>query len=243
MKTTANMTETGSKKIVGYYRVSTRKQGLGLEAQRDRVHQYAEENGLEVVAEFEEKQSGKGNEFTRPMLIKAMATARQLNAVLTVAKADRLSRDLPTASKIFFDKDFNKGLKVVALNMPEEAYTNQLMFGVFYGMANLEAEFISKRTKEGLAAKKKRGEQVGNPNAKFTDEMRMAAANVRKETANNDPANLAAAAELRRFFAGSEKRNLSAAARHLNEKLLYTAGKGVPQTAKSVSLLCQRYAI
>lgn len=223
-------------KIVAYYRVSTKKQGLGLEAQRAIVEQYAEQSGATIINEFEEKESGK--ECDRPTLNLAMATARKHHAVLVVAKADRLSRDLSFAAQVFF----KSGINVVALNLPEEAMSDRLMFGVYFGLAEQEAKLISQRTKAALAALKAKGVKLGRPNAEITPEMREAAATARREAADTNPANLAAADELRRFFAGATKRNLSAAARHLNEKQLYTP-RGVFHDAKSVKLLIARYDI
>lgn len=225
-----------STKIVAYYRVSTKKQGLGLDAQRAIVEAYATDNGLDIVEEVEEKESGK--ECDRPGLNLAMATARRHRAALVVAKADRLSRDISFAAQVFF----NSGLNVIALNLPAEATADRLMFGVYFGLAAQEAKLISDRTKAALAALKAKGVKLGRPNAEITPEMRKAAAKARKEAADNNPANLAAAAELRRYFAGAAKRNLSAAARHLNDLQMYTP-RGVFHDAKSVKLLLNRYGI
>lgn len=225
-----------STKIVAYYRVSTKKQGLGLDAQRAIVEAYATDNGLDIVEEVEEKESGK--ECDRPGLNLAMATARRHRAALVVAKADRLSRDISFAAQVFF----NSGLNVIALNLPAEATADRLMFGVYFGLAAQEAKLISDRTKAALAALKAKGVKLGRHNAEITPEMRKAAAKARKEAADNNPANLAAAAELRRYFAGAAKRNLSAAARHLNDLQLYTP-RGVFHDAKSVKLLLNRYGI
>ena len=49
--------------LIGYYRVSTQKQGrsgLGLEAQRKAVAAFAKAEGFEIVAEFTEVETGKG---------------------------------------------------------------------------------------------------------------------------------------------------------------------------------------
>lgn len=229
-------TNTTTTKIIAYYRVSTKKQGLGLDAQRNLVQQYAEQAGATIIEEFEEKESGK--ECDRPTLNLAMATARKHKATLVVAKADRLSRDLSYAAQVFF----KSGINVIALNLPEEAMSDRLMFGVYFGLAEQEAKLISQRTKAALAALKAKGVKLGRPDAEITPEMRQAAATARRQNADNHPANLAASAELRRFFEGATKRNLSAAARHLNEKQLYTP-RGVFHDAKSVKLLIQRYDI
>lgn len=230
------MNTDNAPKIVAYYRVSTKKQGLGLDAQRALVEAYAAAHGAEIVEEVEEKESGK--EDNRPGLNRALALSRRHRAALVVAKADRLSRDLSFAAQIFF----HSGLKVVALNLPEEALTDALLFGVYFGLAQQEAKLISTRTKAALAALKAQGVKLGAPNAQFTPEMRAAAAEARKSQADNTPANLQAAAELRRYFDGATKRNLSAAARHLNEMQLYTP-RGVFHDAKSVKNLIARYGI
>lgn len=236
MKTTKNNNGDKVSKIVAYYRVSTKKQSLGLDAQQKAVRAYAEANGLQIVAEVQEKESGK--ELNRPELNFAMATARKEKAAIVVAKADRLSRDLSFAAAICF----NSNLNVIALNMPQEAMTDRLLFGVYFGLAAQEAKMISDRTKAALAALKEKGVKLGRPNAEITPEMREKAARARREAADNDPANLAASAELKRFFAATTRRNLSAAARHLNEKQLYTP-RGVFHDAKSVKLLMARYGI
>ena len=47
--------------LIGYYRVSTQKQGrsgLGLEAQRKVVAAFAKAEGFEIVAEFTEVETG-----------------------------------------------------------------------------------------------------------------------------------------------------------------------------------------
>jgi hypothetical protein len=80
--------------FVSYLRVSTARQGqsgLGLEAQRKAVDDYLNGGHWTVIQEFVEVESGKNND--RAELAKAMALCRLRNAVLVIAKIDRLSRD------------------------------------------------------------------------------------------------------------------------------------------------------
>jgi len=84
---------------IAYYRVSTKRQGrsgLGLEAQREAVARFAAQEGLEVVAEYTEVETGKGSDVLeqRPQLAAAIEKAKRLGAVVMVAKLDRLSRDV-----------------------------------------------------------------------------------------------------------------------------------------------------
>jgi len=66
---------------IAYYRVSTRQQqrsGLGIEAQRATVARFAEAEGLTVISEFVEAETGKGAEALdrRPQLAAALAAAK-----------------------------------------------------------------------------------------------------------------------------------------------------------------------
>lgn len=229
---------TTSTKWIAYYRVSTKRQGLGLEAQRARVEAAAKEAGAMIVAEVEEKESGK--ECSRPGLNKAIAMARKHGATITVAKHDRLSRDLSFAAELVF----KSGLSFNILNLPPEATTDQLLFGVYFGLAAKEAKLISERTSAALQALKAKGVKLGRPDAatSITPEMIAASVEVRKRKADENPNNIAASNEIRRYLNEGNKRNLSAIARHLNDNGFYTS-TGVFHDAKSVKLLCQRYGI
>lgn len=141
------------KNYIAYYRVSTQKQGLsglGLEAQKAAVKGFI--TGAEVLAEYTEVESGKKD--NRPELEKAIAHAKQTGTTLIIAKLDRLSRN---AGFIFALKD--SGVDFICADMPD---ANTLTIGIFAVMAQHERELISKRTKDALAAKKARGEKVGN---------------------------------------------------------------------------------
>ena len=150
--------------IVAYFRVSTQKQGasgLGLEAQRATVADYAKRTGGTIVAEFLEVESGKKN--NRVQLAEAIAAAKRTGATLVIAKLDRLARN---AAFIFALRD--AGVAFVACDIPE---ANTLTVGIFAVMAQHEAELISTRTKAALKAKRMRGDKLGNP-ANLTAEAR-----------------------------------------------------------------------
>ena len=142
--------------IISYYRVSTQKQGnsgLGIEAQRATVTDYAQRAGALVVAEFIEVESGKRN--NRPQLAEAIAEAKRTGATLVIAKLDRLARN---AGFVFALRD--AGVKFIACDSPE---ANTLTVGIFAVMAQHEAELISTRTRAALQAKKARGAKLGKP--------------------------------------------------------------------------------
>jgi DNA invertase Pin-like site-specific DNA recombinase len=143
--------------FVSYLRVSTDRQGrsgLGLEAQRAAVDAYLNGGSWRLLEEYLEVESGKKND--RPQLAKALHHAKVTGATLVIAKLDRLSRDAHFL--LGLDK---AGVDFVAADMP---HANRLTVGIMALVAEQEREAISKRTKEALAAAKRRGVKLGNPN-------------------------------------------------------------------------------
>lgn len=146
-------------RTVIYYRVSTKDQNLGIEAQRAAVAQHVARIGATVVREFTEKESGKID--ARPELDKAIDLAKRERAVLTVAKLDRLSRN--GVFLVNLHAALTKGgVEFCALDVPG---LNTLMLFVMAGLAQHEREMISSRTKAALAALKAKGEPLGTARA------------------------------------------------------------------------------
>ncbi len=89
----------GTKRLVGYVRVSTAKQGhsgLGIEAQREALNRFAAAEGFELIRVFVEVETGKGADALdrRPHLAAALNEARRQRCSVAKAKLDRLSRDV-----------------------------------------------------------------------------------------------------------------------------------------------------
>ena len=141
------------KPIVTYYRVSTRKQGrsgLGLDAQREAVARFAETEGLEIVAEFTEVETGKGSDALerRPQLAAALAQARKHGKCpVVVAKLDRLSRDVHFVSGLMAHR-----VPFVVAELGADA--DPFMLHIWAALAEKERRLISERTKAALAAAK-----------------------------------------------------------------------------------------
>ena len=143
-------------RFVAYYRVSTAKQGtsgLGLEAQRKAALDHLNGGQWDLVAEFTEVESGRRAD--RQQLALALAACRLHRATLLIAKIDRLSRD---AAFLLNLRD--AGVDFVAADMPD---ANRMTVGIMAIIAEHERDAISKRTKEALAARKARGQPLGNP--------------------------------------------------------------------------------
>jgi DNA invertase Pin-like site-specific DNA recombinase len=79
------------KKYVAYIRVSTTKQELGLESQLNIINNYIGKNDT-ILKLFTEKESGRNN--NRIELSKAIAYTKDNDAILLIAKLDRLSRNV-----------------------------------------------------------------------------------------------------------------------------------------------------
>ena len=143
---------------VSYLRVSTSKQGmsgLGREAQREAVSRYLAASGRLQIAEFMEVETGKGANALgrRPQLREALALAKREGAILVIAKIDRLARNVHFVSGLM-----ETGVPFVAADMP---HADRFQLHLFAALAEKEAEQISKRTKEALAAAKARGVRLG----------------------------------------------------------------------------------
>jgi DNA invertase Pin-like site-specific DNA recombinase len=156
-------------KWISYLRVSTGRQGrsgLGLESQRNAVETFLNGGSWHLVKEFVEVESGKRSD--RPVLADAFKACRLYGAKLVIAKIDRLSRDA------HFLLGLEKaGVDFVAADMPT---ANRLTVGIMAMVADEERRMISKRTKEALAAAKRRGTKLGGfrAGAKLTRKAREA---------------------------------------------------------------------
>lgn len=142
--------------FVGYYRVSTQKQGLsglGLEAQQMSVKGYVESVQGRLIQAFTEVESGSVD--ARPELECAIAYAKKHKAVLVVAKLDRLARRISVIAKLV-----ESGLDFVAADMP---HANRLTIHIIAAVAEYEREVIGQRTKAALARAKAKGKRLGNP--------------------------------------------------------------------------------
>jgi DNA invertase Pin-like site-specific DNA recombinase len=196
------------KAVIAYIRVSTDKQGksgLGLEAQRQMIADFASREGFEIQVEFQEVETGKGFEVLekRPQLAAALQEAKRRDCPVIVAKLDRLSRDVAFISTLM-----TKGQPFIVAELG--ANVPPFMLHIYAAVAQEERKMISERTKAALKAAKARGVKLGSPALhearKRADAARIAnadafAANVWpiiKEIRSNGASFRATAAELNR---------------------------------------------
>ena len=156
-------------RLVAYYRVSTAEQGasgLGLQAQRRAVEDYARATGGDLLATFDEVESGKRAD--RPALAQALAHCRLTGARLVIAKLDRLSRNVAFLSALMEgDVDF------VACDLPT---ATPLTLHILSAVAEAEAKAISARTRAALGEIKAKlatpgGTHVSRRSGKIIDKL------------------------------------------------------------------------
>lgn len=139
--------------ILGYARVSTPEQDLSGQVSR------LQEAG--AIRVFEDVVSGK--EFHRPGLTTLLDHSRPGDS-LAITRLDRLGRSL---KELLETVDDLKTRSVHLISLEEKIDTTsaagELIFHVFGSIAHFERRLIAERTKDGIAAAKKRGRRPGRP--------------------------------------------------------------------------------
>ena len=148
-------------RTVVYLRVSTQRQqrsGLGIEAQRATIARFAEAEGLAIIGEFVEAETGKGADALdrRPQLAAALSAARTAKCCVLVSKLDRLSRDVAFVSGLMAQR-----VPFIVAELGRDA--DPFMLHLYAALAEKERRLISERTKAALAAKRANGAKLGNP--------------------------------------------------------------------------------
>jgi DNA invertase Pin-like site-specific DNA recombinase len=146
-------------KFISYLRVSTDKQGksgLGIEAQREAVAGYLNGGRWTLSAEYVETESGRRSD--RPKLAAALSHAKAIGAKLVFAKLDRLTRNVDLLRSLVAS-----GVDLVFCDLPSipPGPMGRFLLTQMAAVAELEAGLIGERTKNALAAAKKRIEKTG----------------------------------------------------------------------------------
>ena len=141
--------------IIGYARVSTSEQTLA--SQIDAL------NGAGAARIFQDQISGTMR--ARPELDRMLDQLRD-GDVVVVAKYDRLARSLRDLMDIVEAiRARGAGFRSLAEDIDTTTPAGRLVFHVFGSIAEFERERIAERTREGLAAARKRGRIGGRPKA------------------------------------------------------------------------------
>ena len=143
-------------RFVVYYRVSTKQQGesgLGLDAQKAAAEAYIKQHGGEIIAEYEEIESGK--DCKRPKIMKPSCMQPILGHAWSSPRLDRLARNVLASSSTLMECN---GIDFVACDNPT---ASRLTIHILAAVAEEEAGLISERTKAALQAYKARGGVLG----------------------------------------------------------------------------------
>ncbi len=147
--------------VIAYIRVSTDKQDL--ENQKHALLSYAQAQKIVIQefihAEVSSRKSSKDRKID--VLLEKLAKGD----LLLVTELSRLGRNmLETLNLINHLSD--EGIKISFINQPELSTTAghaKLLLAIYSYFAEAERDYISTRTKQGLAAAKAKGKQLGRP--------------------------------------------------------------------------------
>src|SRR5688572_6886604 len=148
-------------KVIGYVRVSTDKQDV--EKQEHLLLQYAQAQQL-LISEFiqAEVSSRQSLEDRR---IDELLVKLEAGDLLLVAELSRLGRNMLQTLNLIYGLS-ERGVKIAFVRQPELSTTGQharLLMAIYSYIAETEREYISLRTKQGLAAAKAKGKTLGRP--------------------------------------------------------------------------------
>ena len=150
---------------IGYIRVSTDLQDVGIEVQREAITRYAAVVLKAEIKEFHIDQNVSGAlPFEKRPALKHMLETIFEGDVIIVQKRDRLGRDT------FLNRDIEniisyKGARVISTlgeGMDSNSAESKLMRLIFDAFSTYEREITAERIIKGMRIKSERGERVGS---------------------------------------------------------------------------------
>lgn len=148
-------------KTIGYIRVSTEQQDA--EKQRHLLLDYAHHHKL-IIDEFISVEMSS-RKTPQERKIDRLCQSLKPGDQLLVAELSRLGRNMLETLNLI-EQLSNYGVKLIFVRQPELSTAGQhakLLLAIYSYFAESEREFISVRTKQGLAAVKAKGIQLGRP--------------------------------------------------------------------------------
>ena len=172
-------------KRYGYHRTSTREQHLDRGIKE--ITAYCEQNQLELEKIYTDQQTGKN--FNRPRYQVLKEDVLRSGDELIITEVDRLGRNKQeTLKELQYFRD--KGIRVKILELPTTLMdvskldnsmaqmlmetVNNMLIELYAAMAQAEVEKKEKRQREGIEAKKARGdwEDYGRPSVMSDEDFR-----------------------------------------------------------------------
>lgn len=148
-------------KVVGYVRVSTDKQDV--EKQKHLLLQYAQSHQM-LINEFIHAEASSRKDVKERRIDELLVKLTQ-GDVLLVAELSRLGRNMLQTLNIINELS-EQGVRIAFVRQPELSTTGhqaKLLLAIYSYFAEAEREYISLRTRQGLAAVKAKGKTLGRP--------------------------------------------------------------------------------
>lgn len=147
--------------VIGYIRVSTEEQDLAK--QEHLLLKYAQQHEMQIHDFIQVEGSSRRNTHERRIdeLLSRLATGD----LLLVAELSRLGRNMFEVINLI-NQLSERGVKLVFVRQPELSTAGphgKLLLAIYSYFAEVEREFISVRTQQGLAAARAKGKQLGRP--------------------------------------------------------------------------------
>ncbi len=147
-------------KVIGYVRVSS--EGQEVNGQRHTILEYGNLHQMQVeMREFIVSSRKDAKERGIDELVDALADGD----TLLITELSRLGRNM-LETLTLVDTLAKKGVKLIFIKQPElsiDGGFRDLLIAVYGYIAQTEREYISMRTKQGLAAAKAKGKTLGRP--------------------------------------------------------------------------------
>ncbi len=148
-------------KIIAYTRIST--DGQDLDKQKHLLLRYAQEQQW-IINEFIEV-TVSSRQSRQERKIDLLLDKLQTGDILLVAELSRLGRNMLETLNII-NTVSEQGIKLVFVRQPELSTTAsraKLLLAIYSYFAEAERDYISIRTKQGLAAARAKGVKLGRP--------------------------------------------------------------------------------
>lgn len=152
--------------IYGYIRVSTDEQNI--DSQKNVISRYCIEKKMMVDEWMTLEISSRKS--LRQRRVEELLSKLAKDDIVIVSELSRLGRSIKEVLSIIerLTQECGSRLILVKQNMDinpnnTKDLTNKILITVFAMLAELERDFISERTKEGLAARKAKGLKLGKP--------------------------------------------------------------------------------
>lgn len=149
--------------IFGYIRVSTLKQELSFDAQREAIKKYCSLHDLDLEDIFDDKSTGGNEDRPGYQSLLAKIDEGKVKAII-IAKIDRLSRSLRDFLILFEDRIVPNDIKFHSVRdkIDTTSAMGRFFLKIMVLFAEFEREMIQERTITVLNHKRENGEYVGS---------------------------------------------------------------------------------